>query len=157
MGMTPTDFFEVFVEGNYDDFKANEWSVRHGFNASVAAFQMADHFYNYHKRHNPDEVYSYKNKGKYFEYLYDICPSFMDIRSIANAYKHLYIKGRNVTVSSTGAIEQVDIASKDIKDMYPHYKGSDEFVIYKKRTGDRVRLLDSLNDVITMWEKELYP
>jgi hypothetical protein len=157
MGMTPTNFFEVFVEGNFDDFKTNEWSVRHGFNAAVAAFQMADHFYSYHKRHNPEKVVKYNHKGEYLEYLYKQYEAFKDVRSIANAYKHLYTEGRNAVVASTGAIETVDIASKDVADMYTDYSkgGSIEFVVYTRRTGKKIRLLKALQDVIKMWKSEL--
>ncbi len=130
--------------------------MRHGFNAAVAAFQMVDLYFNFHKRHDPEKIAAYSNKGVYLEHLYRTCKKFKDIRSIANAYKHLYVRGRNVTVASTGAIEQVDFISKDIREMYSDYRGDDDFVVYEKRTGERIRLLESLKDTISMWKKELY-
>ena len=154
--MSPIEYFEVFVTGNYEDFKENEWCTRRAFNASVSAFQMADHYYYFCKRHDPDKVSRYNNKGEYFEYLYNLCPSFMDIRSIANAYKHLYTNGRNAVVASTGAIETVAIATSNVTEMFTEYEGSDEFVAYEKRTGEQIRLLSSLNHVMAMWQKEIY-
>ena len=116
MGMTPNDFFFAFVMGNYYDFCDNKDSIRHGFNAAVAASHLADHCYEYYYNHkNPKGIPTYRSIGQYLEYLSKKSQYFNDIRSIANAYKHLYQQDRckshgsksHVTVSSAGSIETV--------------------------------------------------
>lgn len=154
MGMTPIDYFESFVLENYQDFADNEWCVRRGFNAAVSAFQMADHIYNYCERHAPERVSMYPQKKDYFDYLYDKSGAFKDIRAVANAYKHLYTRGTNAVVSSTGAVE-LEFSDGDMSSVDTDDEGSREYVVYEKRTGERLELKTTLETVLDLWREEL--
>ena len=91
MGMTPRQFFESFVEGNAEDYLEHPGDVRRAFNAAVSASHAADHYYEYHGRHRPQLIAAYTSLGTFVEHL---CAktdgAFRDIRSVSNAYKHLY-------------------------------------------------------------------
>lgn len=58
--MTPYQFFEIFVEGNYEDCYQNPGCVRRAFNAAVSASQLADHYFNYFKVHDLSKVIDFK-------------------------------------------------------------------------------------------------
>jgi len=115
MGMTPMQFFESFVKGNNDDCHENPGCVRRAFNASVAASHLADHYFTYNKNHEPALVSKFAALGNYVDHLSrQTGGAFRDIRSIANAYKHLYtdIDPKKITynsVSSPAAIESIEM------------------------------------------------
>src|SRR5690349_20060284 len=107
MGMTPFEFMEAFVEGNHEEFEDKPNCIRLGFNAAVAASHMADHYYEYMKRHDPATVSRFKCESNYIESLYkNPGKCFKDVRSISNAYKHLYTKS-SCSISSAGSIDLV--------------------------------------------------
>ena len=153
-GMSPDEFFWVFVEGNYHDFLAEEASVRRGFNAVVPAFHMADHYFHYCDRHAPTHrIISYGKRDDYLRYLSSKNEYFNDVQSIANAYKHLYQRNKNkpfVTVSSAGTI--TDLKSSDFE-----MEGDVNYVIYTRKSNKKVkfRLSEALKSVIDLWEEEL--
>ena len=91
MGMTPDEFFAAFVFENYCDYKNEPGCVRRAFNAAVSASQLADHYWNYWQKNDKTKLQGFKKFGEFIEDLStntNCC--FRDIRSIANAYKHLY-------------------------------------------------------------------
>src|SRR5688500_10405805 len=89
--MTPFEFLESFVQGNLEDCQEAPGSVRRAFNAAVSASHLADHWYSYNQRHNPQLVMGFKGLGNYVEHLcQETSGAFRDLRSVANAYKHLY-------------------------------------------------------------------
>jgi len=153
-GMSPDEFLLVFVEGNYHDFFAEEASVRHGFNAVVPAFHMADHYFHYCKRHAPTHrILKYGGRKGYLKYLSSKSEYFNDVQSIANAYKHLYQRNKNephVTVSSAGTIG--DLKSSDFE-----MEGDVNYVIYTRKSNNKVkfRLLEALQSVINLWKEEI--
>lgn len=119
MGMTPDQFFEAFVRGNYEDCQQYPGCVRRAFNAAVSASHLADHYFTYWNKHDQSKVRGFKAIGEFVEDLStntDGC--FRDIRSISNAYKHLYTsidmkKAVHSSISSTGAIESISLADED--------------------------------------------
>lgn len=153
-GMRPYEFFAVFVKGNYDDFLRDEASVRRGFNAVIPAFHMADHYFNYCKRHAPNHrIITYGKRDDYLRYLSRRNEYFTDIQSIANAYKHLYQRNKNkphVTVSSMDTIEE--FKSSDFE-----MEGDGNYVIYHRKSNKKVKfkLSETLKSVIDLWEEEL--
>ncbi len=97
--MTPDQFFEAFVRGNYEDCQQYPGCVRRAFNAAVSASHLADHYFTYWNKHDQSKVRGFKAIGEFVEDLStntDGC--FRDIRSISNAYKHLYTS-IDITVS----------------------------------------------------------
>ena len=60
MGMTPYQFFESFVEGNYHDALENPGCVRRAFNAAVSASHLADHYFTYSDVHDRSVISGFK-------------------------------------------------------------------------------------------------
>ena len=152
LGMTPDEFFYVFVLGNYEDFVQNKSCVRRGFNATVSAFHLADHYYNYCKEHCTDKISDFPERKDYLRYLSGKNPYFQDIQSIANAYKHLYqnnLDAPYVSVSSAGTIQNAETSTFEIEEKV-------EGVIYRNiNTGTTHKLLDALMSINEMWKEEL--
>jgi len=89
--MTPEQFFESFVEGNLFDCRDDPGDIRRAFNAAVAASHFADQYFEYNKRYCSNLVSAYENIGPFIQCLESLTNgAFRDIRSISNAYKHLY-------------------------------------------------------------------
>ena len=108
MGMKPDEFFTAFVIGNLDDCVEDPSCLRRAFNAAVSASHMADHYFAYNLRSNPSVVSQWPSTGSFVRHvIQETGGAFGDIRSISNAYKHLYEhrkKGRPAewTVASGG-------------------------------------------------------
>lgn len=164
MGMTPYEFMDAFVVGNYEEFRDQPDCVRRGFNAAVSASHMADHYYEYMKRHDPAKVSQFKSDSNYIECLYQSPGEcFKDVRGIANAYKHLYTKS-SCSISSAGSIDLVEfeiegISVKAIEQNWvssPDVNGPDSTkVIYRRRNGTQGNLLDALTQVQDYWHSIL--
>jgi len=132
MGMMPDEFFEAFVRGNFEDYQQYPGCIRRAFNAAVSASHLADHYFAYYKKHDPSRVNSFNKIGDFVEYL--ACKTngcFRDIRSLSNAYKHLYTsidlkKAVHSSISSTGAIESVtfDYMNAEVKMLEEDWKDS---------------------------------
>lgn len=169
MGMTPDQFFEGFVQGNYEDCEQNPGSVRHAFNAAVSASHLADHYFVYYRKHSPSKVSSFANIGDFVEYLSnETSGCFRDIRSISNAYKHLTSadpkKGAHSSVSSTGAIESVTLDDSDgdvqqlEEDLGKEPEGSvteTKVIFTRRKDNKRVEFLPTLKTVVQFWDKLL--
>lgn len=160
MGMTPGDFLEYFVDANADDCRSTPGDIRLAFNAAVAASHFADHFYAYSKRHNPEAVAKYSSIDAFLDDLSKATGgAFRDVRSIANAYKHLYTRvGENSTycaVSSAGSIEAVEIVDDEHLDSIAGdcindspESGSRLAVVFTRRDGTEAEFLPTLDKVI---------
>jgi hypothetical protein len=164
MGMTPEVFFEEFVRGNYEDYQYNIGSVRHAFNAAVSTSHMADHYYRYYQRQDPSKVKSFDKIGDFVEYLSKHTKGFYrDIRSISNAYKHLYIADI-WTVASPGVIESISFPGKksEIKTIEEEWAEDSDTndikskVVYTRKDGQQIDFLSTLETVVRFWEKLLY-
>ena len=165
MGMTPDQFFIGFVQGNYDDYSQHPESIRRAFNAAVSASHMADHYFTYYREHEPDKIKSFSKIGDFVEYLSrETNECFRDIRSISNAYKHLYTsadpqKGKHSSVSSTGAIETVTIDDfdSDLKQLEEGFIDEvDETqnaskVIFTRKDDKRAEFLPVIKEVMEFW------
>jgi hypothetical protein len=160
MGMTPYEFMDAFVVGNYEDFQDHPDCIRRGFNAAVSASHMADHYYEYMKRHDPTKVAKFRSDSNYIESLYkNPGECFRDVRSIANAYKHLYTKS-SCSISSAGSIDLVrfQIKGVSVKAVEQGWVSSQDAggqesskVIYRRRNGTSGNLLDALTQVRDYW------
>lgn len=154
--MTPDQYYHAFVLENYYDYKDNLGCVRRAFNVAVATSHLADQFFTYYKRNDPSKVSGYDKIGDYLEHIEkSTMKAFRDLRSIANAYKHLYTgddpqKEQYSTISSAGAIETVQIEDEDVRDVYENY--SFEEVYYTTKTGDKKSFNSTLDTVIDYWK-----
>lgn len=175
MSMTPDQFYLAFVMRNYEEFEEHVHNykdledypdcIRKAFNAIVSASHMADHYFTFFKRNQPSKVTNYETIGKYVEHVTqktDGC--FKDIRSIANAYKHLYTGNdpkyaKYSTVSSMGIVDMIPIKSKDVVEISQESLNDGAIhrfaVIYTKQNGQRFELLPALKKVIDFWEQEI--
>ncbi len=158
MGMTPDQFYTSFVEGNYWEFEQEPDNVRRAFNAAVAASHMADHYYEYCRRHDRVRVTQFPKLKDYIAYVCqktDGC--FRDVRSIANAYKHLYTR-QEACIESTGAIAAVTRLTTGIAEVeYGHEEGTNRLtVVFRRRTGEQLELLPVLKRVVDFWLEETH-
>jgi hypothetical protein len=158
MVMTPDDFFEDFVQGNYEDYLLNQGSIRHAFNAAVPASHLADHYLKYYRKNDPSKVSSFEGEkiGDFVEYLSKKTKGcFRDIRSISNAYKHLYTSDIS-SVGSPGAIESISFHDKalNVKNLSTEFANSK--VVYTRKDGRKIDFLPTLETVIKVWEELLY-
>lgn len=172
MGMTPPDFLAVFVDGNYHDCVANPDCLRRAFNAAVSTSHLADHYYEYHRRHSPARLAHFSTLAKFNEHVAaQVGRPFDDIRSISNAYKHLYegMKGpagaRKTywSVSSAGSIECVKFGARgaSLASVEQDYLavGIDpprSRIVFRRRDGTEGEFLPSLKQVIDFWSVEVY-
>ena len=158
MRMTPDEFFISFVYGNYSDFEEKPDCVRRGFNAAIAASHMADHCFEYFQKKKSKKVRRFNNIGAYVDYVSNKTEGyFKDIRSIANAFKHLYTKGPHASIASTGSIEAVTLARGEVLEVAYEYKEEANrlTVIFTRKTGEKFELLPILAKIIDFWPKEI--
>ncbi len=169
MGMTPYSFFEAFVEGNALDCHEDPGDVRRAFNAAVSASHVADQYLQYCKRHKPDAVSRFQNIGEFVEHLCnETGGAFRDIRSIANAYKHLYtnpIGGENAysSVNSTGSITAVEFSDDEemaaIEEDYEKQESDDRGrmrVVFIRKDGTKSEFLPVLDRVVDHFRTMFY-
>lgn len=158
MGMTPIEYFESFVEGNLRDCQEDPGSVRRAFNAAISASHLADHLHTFNQRHNPHVVTGFKEIGQFVEHLsQETSGAFRDVRSIANAYKHLYTDssskyGAHSTVDSSGAITSLEnLGGSDIVKVEETYGDISTSVVFTRRDGSTVEFLPVLEKVVEYW------
>jgi hypothetical protein len=161
MGMTPDEFFESFVEGNRFDCHESPGDVRRAFNAAVAASHFADQYFTFNKRHSPSLVSAFGNIGAFVEHLTtETNGAFRDIRSISNAYKHLYTDITDGTsafssVDSSGAIVSLELFDDHsltiIEGEYPDNAPGDDNrckVVFTRKDGPKAEFLPTLDRVV---------
>lgn len=164
MGMTPEQYYESIVKGNYQDFVENQGIIRLAFNAATSASHLADHFFEYNKRHDPKRVEGFKDIKELFDYLSKASEgAFLDIRSIATVYKHLYTTDKISTLTSAGAIQTIQIQNTklDIQQINVSYSDmrSGEYkqaVSYTNKDGNHFEFLPVLERVVQLWEQILF-
>ena len=169
MGMTPDQFFESFVEGNLIDCHNSPGDIRRALNAAVAASHFADHYFNFNKRHNPDIVSAFDNIGAFVEHLStQTNAAFRDIRSISNAYKHLYTnidkkKAAYSSIDSTGSIESIELCdSENVTMVEEEYFNSEVFqentskVVFTRKDGTKAEFLPELESVVEYFRNLVY-
>jgi len=162
--MTPQLYHEAFTIGNYEDFKANPGDVRRAFNAAISASHLADHYLKYYRKNEPKRVKNYNKIGDYVEYISGRTKGyFRDIRSIANAYKHLYIGDNKLfadysSISSAGTIETIQIIDQEIKEICEvpkSDKSNCSTVIYTKKSNEQIQFIVALESVMEFWKEEI--
>ena len=159
MSMTPEKYFEAFTLGNFCDFKEDSSNVMRAFNAAVSASHLADCYFNFYKKNQPDLVKNYAEIGNFVDYIsHKTNNYFQDIRSIANAYKHLYIGikyEKYSTISSAGTIESVYFEGEEIKQISEELTDknvSDFIVVYTRKSGEKIQFLQAIETVIDFWK-----
>lgn len=156
MGMNPDDFDLAFVSENYEDFCADEASIRKGFNAVLSCFHLTDNYYNYYKKHDPAKVSPFPKLKDFQIFLSSKTEFFKDIQCVANAYKHLYTRSDKsyVTVESGGAVTSIQIRGNDVVEI-DGCAINDEgrsIIVYTRKNGTKVRLKEALDEVRRVWE-----
>jgi hypothetical protein len=165
--MTPEEYFTVFVHGNHEDCVANPDCLRRAFNASVSAFHLADHYFAYNTRHAPHLVAAYADLSAFTRFIESATNgAFRDVRSIANAYKHLYEarkSGRPArwSISSGGSLESVEFEGRGrpLQSLETDYGTTSEIqlkVVFRRRDGTHGEFLPTLERVIDFWTVRLY-
>ena len=156
MQMNPYDYYDIFVRPNYEDFCADEASVRKAFNAALSLVHMTDNYFNYFKKQADPKVAAYGSLKDFKIYLSGQSPYFNDLQSIANAYKHLYTNSGNayVTVESGGAISAIEVENSDITviDGLEQDNSGNFIVVYHKKDGTKVRVKTALDEVLKIWQ-----
>lgn len=135
------------------------------FNAAVSASHLADHYHAFFERNDPSRIAKFKTIGAFVEHI-SRCThgAFRDIRSISNAYKHLYTStdpnaARYSTISSAGSVESIDVsdAEGDVAEI-GNMVGCDahgpkfETVMYRRKDGEWREFLPALKAVMDYWE-----
>jgi hypothetical protein len=91
--------------------------------------------------------------------------AFRDVRSIANAYKHLYTnvdpqKSVHSTVESTGAVVCISFEHDhpDLDEIEEDYEVGEQasMVVYRRKDGQRLAFLPVLERVHSFWSEFLY-
>lgn len=161
--MTPAEFFESFVEGNRFDCHNDPGCIRRAFNAAISASHLADQFFSFNKRHDPLLVSAFPNIGSYVEHLVlRTGGAFRDIRSIANAYKHLYTDstsplGAYSSVDSSGSIQSIDLsADQEFSGVHEDYGRDQRSVVFARKDGTTLEFIPVLDVVVDHWRIEIY-
>ena len=76
------------MKPNYDEFCADEGSLRKAFNAVVSPFHMTDNYFNYYDRRGNAKVAGFNKLRDFQTYVGGLTPYFNDVQSMANVYKH---------------------------------------------------------------------
>jgi hypothetical protein len=163
--MTPDVFYEAFAVGNYNEFIDEQSSVMKAFNSAVAASHLADCYFNYYKEHNPSLIHDFQNLTKFINFINERTNNlFKDIRSISNAYKHLYTGlkedyARHSSISSAGTIESIIFVDEEVKDLSEEHmdeSNGELKVVYTRKTGEQILFLKAIDCVIDFWKTMLY-
>ncbi len=158
MGMTPEQYFEAFVDPNRLDCHEMPGDIRRAFNAAVSASHLADQYFEFNKRHNPERIVSYSKRSDFIAFLVDQTDGkFQDIRSMSNAYKHLYNangpSAKYETINSCGSIERLEMQDDDLAEIEEAYFEDREpesraTVVFKRKDGTKGEFLPILDAVV---------
>jgi hypothetical protein len=148
---------------NFADYQSDVGSIRYAFNAAVSASHLADHYFKYYKKYDTSKIKQFKDLPDFLNHLSKKTNGcFKDIRSISNAYKHLYTNTKHAEISSTGAIDSISFKKKvklqNIEEeINANFHSNDQTskVIYTRRGGQKIDFLPTLDMVIQFWEKLL--
>lgn len=114
-------------------------------------------------RNDPALVSAFPSLGKYVEYLSDRTGgAFRDIRSIANAYKHLYTDstssyGTHSSIDSSGCIQTLEMEGDvEFTRVEEHHGPEQSKVIFTRKDGVTLEFLPVLDIVVDFWRSEIY-
>lgn len=145
---TPWLFYQFFVLPNYSEFDENSDDIRLGFNASVAAFQQADIFYAYYRRHDPSIIARWPRKKDLLTYLGERDPHFITIQSVTTVYKHLYTTQGHYDVGSPMAVWGVVHARNQTEISMKWGNGEGDYVVVRRKDGTQISLKTALKTVV---------
>ena len=163
--MTPENFHIAFMIGNYNEFICDSSSVMKSFNSAVAASHLADCYYNYYKANNPELIQEYPNLSDFIEFINNKTDYyFRDIRSISNAYKHLYTGtkkeyARYSSISSSGTIETIVFENEEIRQLEEDFSKNREpemKVVYTRKSGEQINFINAIEQVKKFWDNLFY-
>jgi hypothetical protein len=155
MQMNPKYYYDNFVKPNYDEFCADEGSLRKAFNAVVSLFHMTDNYFNFYKSRGDGRVAEFNSLRDFQVYLGSHTSYFHDVQSMANAYKHLYTNSgkAHVTVSSGGAVFVEESTDNGVDIDTENLEGNSYSVVfYLKNDKIRFEVKDALDGVMRVWE-----
>jgi hypothetical protein len=125
---------------------------------------LADCYFNYYEKNNLNKISEFKNLKNFINHIsHNTNFFFKDIRSIANAYKHLYT-GTNEknssysSISSAGIIEVIAFEKEEINQISEEFteKTSELNVVYTRKTGEQFQFIQAIETVISFWENTIY-
>lgn len=155
-GLKPCEFYETFLVGNYGDWESEPYSVRRAFILAVAAFHLADHYFWYFEKENPDVV---RRHGKGEDGLKSFKaglikrePYFKVIQDMANAYKQLYTRASCSILSGRGEFEFLEYDGDKIE---PDSDTGDQIIIHHK-DGRTTKFSEAIKGVMRMWDEIVY-
>ena len=165
MGMTPDEFFVAFVEDNFIDYADTPGSIRRAFNVAVSAAHLADHYFEFNRKNHPERVSQFKSLGNFLAFIDERTGgAFRDIRSISNAYKHLYTdvaprKAVHSSVASTGAVDCItfEYQASELEEIEEDYEPGDSTtkVVYRRKDGQLLEFLPVIEKVRGFWREFL--
>ncbi len=156
MGMTPEEYFEGFVMGNFSDFEENPDSIRHAFNAVIACSHFADHYFEYYRLHNSYQIRSARDIHQFVKQLSDETNgAFGRVRDIANAFKHLYRGAKYPSIiSSAGAVERLRLSGEySVRELNTEWEDQNGKIVYTEDTGTQHDLMADLRIVFKHEER----
>jgi hypothetical protein len=154
MQMNPKYYFDNFVVPNYDEFCADEGSIRKAFNAVVSLFHMTDNYFNFYNRRRDAKVAGFNDLRDFQVHMGGLTPYFNDVQSMANAYKHLYTNSgkAHVTVESGGAVYLEEVNENDNNTDDEDLEGATCCIVYYlKKDGSSLQVKDALSELIKVW------
>ena len=165
--MTPSAFFDAFVELNLCDFRERPGDIRLALNAAVSASHFADHYFTFKKRHNPRLVAQFSSIGELVEHISNATAgAFRDVRSVSNVYKHLYTDtgplAQYTSVDSCGSIETIDVPGNDAvqridADYVQESNGRGKsVVVVTRKNGSRFELLPAIEESMNYLRRLAY-
>jgi len=139
---------------NYDEFCADEGSIRKAFNAVVSLFHMTDNYFNFYNRRRDAKVAGFNDLRDFQVHMGGLTPYFNDVQSMANAYKHLYTNSgkAHVTVESGGAVYLEEVNENDNNTDDEDLEGATCCIVYYlKKDGSSLQVKDALSELIKVW------
>jgi hypothetical protein len=153
---TPWAFYDFFVYPNYAEFLDKPNDIRRAFNASLSAFQQADIFYSYYKRHDPSAISTWPSKKQLLIDLGSREPHFVTVESVATVYKHLYAKAVHYNVGSPRDLWGVGIKRGTAVEINWSPGVSTDQVVVRQRGAKEVVLKEALEAVVEqLWPQVL--
>jgi hypothetical protein len=155
---TPRDFYDFFVHPNYTEFLQTPLDIRRGFNASLSAFQQADIFYAYYKRHDPSQIRTWPSKKALLIDLGKREPHFVTVQSVAAVYKHLYAKQAHYNVGSPADLWGVGVKrGTTVEVRWGGGNSNINEVVVRRRGAKEVALVEALKAVVEQLWPQILP
>ena len=158
MTTTPNSFYNAFVVLNLEDYLETPDDVRKGFNASVAAYQLADIFWFYTTETRKDPL-ARKRWPKVNQLHIELGkkePLFITIQSVATVYKHFQSWGGHIEVASPGALWSLSVPRTRIK--IEAGESRDDVMVRRTHGRSEVSLTAALKAVVYgLWPSVLPP